>query len=129
MAINICREIARQVVLAQIASDAGKQTYELSVKGTAAKAARKFGYAVKDAHIQKAIDLINKNRLCGFIYWIEKAPDQNGYLSTVIYFKYNGKQVSFHSFGTITPWKGAKQRWDHGSSRQNCQSLIEEFNL
>lgn len=132
--LNIEREIARHIVLSQIASDAGKGICELHINGD--KKAYQLGYIIKDAHIEQAIKLINKNKLNSFRYWVERKPDQNGNASNVVYFIYkkNGVrlQVSFHSFKrTIRGHvgKGMITEWDKKSSRKSCESLIEMFNL
>lgn len=131
------KNIAKLVCLAQIASDAGKNIFELSIEG--AKEAKKYGYYVKDSYILKAIKKINKLHSKEWSYFILKAPDQNGSPSKIIYFLYreNGMrlQVSFHSFsgGEIKKLAakaaGMTQRWDHKSSRKNCQILKRIFNL
>lgn len=133
--LNIEREIARHIVLSQISSDAGKGIKELHINGD--KKAYKLGYKIKDAHIEHAIKLINKNKLNSFRYWVERKPDQNGHMSNVVYFTYKNNeirlQISFHCFsrtirghvnkGVITEWTKIK------NCRENCGILKEIFNL
>ena len=56
---SLQKEIARHIVLSQIASDAGKRIYELNIRNSSATANR--GYAAKDQHILAAIKLINNS--------------------------------------------------------------------
>lgn len=135
--MDLSKDIARYICLAQIASDAGKNTFKLSIEG--AKEAKKYGYHVKDSYILTAIKNINKLHSKEWGYFVLKAPDQNGTSSKIIYFLYreNGMrlQISFHSFsgGEIKKMAekttGMTQRWDHKSSRKNCQILKRIFNL
>lgn len=136
---SLQKEIARHIVLSQIASDAGKRIYELNIRNSSATANR--GYAAKDQHILAAIKLINNSRgQSGFYYYCVKKGDQNGNPSKIIYFSFKGEdgkryQVSFHSFagGEIKRMaqanKGLMIHWDHKDSRLACAKLIELFNL
>lgn len=139
LSFSIKKEIARHIVLSQIASDAGKGIYELRIHKSSF--CRERGYAVKDQHILTAIKLINNSRgQSGFYYYCEKREDQNGNPSKIIYFSWRGEdgkryQVSFHSFagGIIknlaSKRAGLKLHWDHKSSREACQNLALEYNL
>ena len=139
MSLNqIKKEIARHIVLSQIASDGGKKIFELKINNSSSVARR--GYEVKDQHILNAIKLINNSRgQSGFYYYLENRGDQNGNPSKIIYFsfKIEGKryQISFHSFagGEIKEMaarqKGLRSHWDHKDSRVNCQLLINYYNL
>lgn len=137
---SLQKEIARHIVLSQIASDAGKRNYELSIRNSSSTARR--GYAAKDQHILAAIKLINNSRgQSGFYYYCTEGKDQNGNPSRIIYFSFkeeNGKryQVSFHSFakkGEIKRLaqanKGFMVHWDHKVSREACAKLIQLFDL
>lgn len=137
-------DIARSIVLAQIASDSGKGIYEIEMHNQNENAADKSstkGYSIKEFHILRTIDKINCSKRCAFNYWVEKAADQNGYDSIIVYFdiKLDGKrhQVSFH-----TPYnkackklkalvgKGRRTRWQkHCSSRETCKSLVQIYAL
>lgn len=132
--LEINKTIARHIILAQIASDAGKGKHRLFIKGDVS--CHEEGYKKKDDHIKQAILLINKYNTY-FRYYIVKAPDQKGHISKIIYFTYknNGMrlQVSFHSFdgGFIKEsiGKGMIQHWDKGSSVGSCKLLIKELDL
>ena len=98
-----------------------------------------LGYGTKDGYILQAIRLISSRKESGYNFYVEAAPDQNGYDSYVIYFdfKIEGKrhQVSFHTFSdkkfAAYVGKGRKTHWDHnlGGSRESCHLLIEKYNL
>ena len=134
----INKEIARNICLAQIASDAGKGFYRLSIVGS--KDAKIKGYAVKDKYILKAISLIDNGRgETLFRYFVTNTPDQNGVSSKIIYFTFmNGKeryQISFHSFGggkikeKAAQNAGLRTSWDHKSSIDTARFLANQFNL
>ena len=135
------RQICLSIVLAQIASDEGKDIQELGVRQM--RRARKFGYDVKDHYIRKACELINSVPKCGINYFASVELDQNGYESILVYFdiKLRGMdrlQVSFHSplsrseltnlagKGRATHWVGPNSRYN---SREACQKMIEYFNF
>lgn len=136
---NKIRNIIHNIILAQIASDGGKNIETLqNIKG--AKEAFLKGYSVKDKYILAAINLINTTPRSGINYYIEEKPDQNGYLSLVIYFdiKLNEKkyQISFHSPKNRTSLyhfcsKGRKTRWtkEINGSRKACEDLSLFLNL
>lgn len=99
-----------------------------------------FGYDAKAQYILKAILLINSNRRCGWNYWVKRTPDQHGYSSIITYFEYKNDgiklQISFHTPIGRAPdslidlcGKGRRCHWDYGSSRNNCQILIDIFNF
>ena len=131
---NLNKEIARHICLAQTASDAGKGLNILSLEGD--KRAKLWGYSLKDKEIIKAISLINSSKIteCQLRYYVAEMPDQNGNKSRVVYF-YNTQekiQISFHTFcGEIKNHKnkGVPMQWDKRNPRENCQKLIEIFNL
>ncbi len=137
-------EIARSIILAQIASDSGKGIYTIQMHNENENAADKsvlFSYSIKEFHILRAIDKINCSKKCNFNYWVEQSPDQNGYDSIIVYFdiKLMGKrkQVSFHtplnkSSKKLRSFvnKGRKTRWQKNcSSRETCKSLVEFYSL
>lgn len=102
--------------------------------------AEDYEYKAKTQYILKAIRLINSNRRCGWNYWVKRTLDQNGYSSIITYFEYKNDglkvQISFHTPFSKSPVeldkmangkKGRICHWDHGSSRKNCQLLIDRF--
>lgn len=138
---DINRAIACAIVQAQLASDAGKGIYELSVKSHTKRSAEHFKYGIKTFYILTAVRLIRCNK-SDFNYFISAIEgDQNGCPSILVYFdfKVNGKrqQVSFHTplnqvpeeMKRISP-SGRKTRWMKSvSSRDACKLLIEEYKL
>lgn len=131
---DINKEIARHICLAQVSSDAGKRIYILKMEGT--RRAIEWGYYSKDKELIKAIELINSVKITEtqFRYFVIEKPDQNGQKSRIVYFydTLNKLQISFHCFcGKIKAQKGngVPMKWDKRNSRENCQKLIEIFNL
>jgi hypothetical protein len=136
------REIARYIILAQSASDAGKGSKFRYIPDS--RGAFHFGYGVKTSYILAAIRLIRACNQNMFRYYVTgNTPDQNGNASVIVYFdvKLEGKrrQISFH-----TPWNqvegtilerligsGRKTRWDRniGGSSDTCYDLAEYFHL
>ena len=132
--------VIKAICKAQIASDAGKGIYKLTCKKD--KNAVNTAYLSKENYILQALGVLTKSKVTNINYWCEKAGDQNGCPSIIVYFdiKINNerKQVSFH-----TPLNrasenllkyvstGRKTRWDKkiGGSQDTCRQLIEEFNL
>lgn len=138
---SIEKEISKNIVLAQVASDVGKklETTDIEIKGS--RGARDLGYGLKVHHIMTAVKLIRRNRT-QFSYWAEAAPDQNGYSSVVVYFEFplwgEMLQVSFHTPENLVPremWRlvntGRYTEWNGiiGGSRECCETLKEVFNL
>ena len=131
----IDKEIARHICLAQIASDAGKNIFRISIKGD--EKAKLRGYNQKDVELLKAIRLIDSvpAEKTKFKYFVKQAKDQNGYTSRIVYFYYNDEikqQISFHCFnGKIKKLrnKGCVMSWDRGSSVFSVKILIKIFSL
>ena len=137
---SIEKEISKNIILAQVASDTGKNI-EDSVEIKGSRGAKDLGYGLKVNYIMTAIKLIRKNKT-QFSYWVESAPDQNGYGSVIVYFEYTlwGEilQVSFHTPESLVPremWRlvntGRYTEWNGviGGSRECCETLKEVFNL
>lgn len=129
--------IAREIVLAQIASDAGKYCYNKRVVVDGDTKTRHRGYASKAYHQIRAINMICSNKT-NFKFYVEAKRDQNGYASTLVYFSYkNGDtrmQISFHNpwrCEEIKPYigKGTVMRWDRKSSIETAKELVKIFNL
>ena len=141
---NPGRDIARYIINAQVASDAGKGEYLGYGNDHRFRSGKHFGYGVKTANILNAIHLIRTCNQNMFRYYVTgNTPDQNGYDSVIVYFdcKVDGQrlQVSFH-----TPWNqvegtllerligsGRKTRWNKqiGGSQEACFILAEHFGL
>ena len=137
---SIEKEISKNIILAQVASDSGKKL-EATVEIKGSRGAKDLGYGLKVNYIMTAIKLIRKNKT-QFSYWVESAPDQNGYGSVIVYFEFQlwGEilQVSFHTPESLVPremWKlvntGRPTVWNGiiGGSRTCCEKLKEVFEL
>ena len=136
------RYVLREIVLAQAASDAGKNidTYELNGAGNV-RATTRFRYGRKNEHIVNAIVALTKMPRCGINWYAERTPDQNGYPSILVYFDIARNtvencerlQISFHSplqqAGELAKFagKGRKTRWskDLGGSRRAAEQLAQ----
>ena len=131
---NINARIAKEIILAQMASDSGKSITDHIISGESARRSEIWGYEVKQIHIYNAIKAINSVKICDFTYYI---TEDNG--MPLVYFetKANGKkiQISFHNPG----WEwlksqkghGKATRWDKnlGGSREGCYILAEKYRL
>lgn len=136
--------IIKNIILAQVASDAGKGIYIIRdyippILSKEVKTAEYFGYKRKDFYIQNAIKIINTTPRCGINYWCRYALDQNGYGCMLVYFdiKSNGKrhQISFHSPYNRTKLDkfyhmGRTTRWDKkiNGSREAAIYFLKYFN-
>lgn len=138
--------VAKMIVAAQIASDAGKGIYRLSMNGNnkaLQERAERMAYEAKDTYILEAIKKINSNPYMGWNYYVIKDKDQNGFPSFITYFtlKHEGKnlQVSFHTPANIGKadlkqkvGSGTRQFWRYNKktgSASHCSELIKIFNL
>lgn len=135
------RSIARKVVLAQDASDAGKNITSLSMNTSTAYSSK--GYAAKNTYILAALKEISTTKPCGWNFYVmPDQKDQNGYWSVITYFQYKSStgvryEISFHTPANqaefLRPYfnKGRKTHWNGspGGSRQDCQELIDIFDL
>ena len=137
---SIEKEISKNIILAQVASDAGKKL-EATVEIQGSRGAKDLGYGLKVNYIMTAIKLIRKNKT-QFSYWVESTPDQNSYGSVIVYFEcilWGEKlQVSFHTPESLVPremWKLVNTCrptvWNGviGGSRTCCEKLKEVFDL
>ena len=135
------RDIARLVVLAQDASDAGKDMDILQTT-TSKRYSQHGGYLAKNKYIQLALKRISTSKPCGWNFYVHEESDQNGYPSVLTYFQYreNGNRydICFHTparqakedFGEFIG-KGRRTHWNGriGGARRDCQRLVELFNL
>ena len=136
---RIQKEILRNLLLAQIGSDAGKGIYPYTnVPGW--ERARQLKYMDKANRVEKAIRLINSCPPCGISYFAGVDECNKG----VLYFNLSKKatgleswlQVSFHmpklrkdsflyglfkrSAGKKTSWAGERGRDKENESRRSC---------
>lgn len=137
------RQVARAIVMAQMSSDAGKGKVWRDPIPVKSRVVPNFGYAFKEPMIVRALMLIDSQKESVWHYYVEQTPDQNGFLSVLVYFEtkdpVTGKrlQVSFHNpfwkCQYLPNWvgKGRKTRWNKrvGGSREDCDRIITIFNL
>jgi hypothetical protein len=122
--------IMKNIVLAQVASDGGKDIDTLcSVKGALkmSKMYYKKGYNVKDTCIRKAIKNINACKNSGVYYNIKRTYEY-GNRCYIIYFNFRidgvRHQVSFHSFGEWEETPNCSTRWNHKLDSRETVELI-----
>ena len=117
------RKIAKCLISAQIASDAGKGIYELDNSVNATES-----YHGKDIYILTAIKTCIKKRNTGFNFYVTKDDEIALYL---VYFSFQVNdekyQISFHSFDHrlekyLSP-KSHEEIWDEKSSRDTAKLL------
>lgn len=135
------RRIARLVVLAQDASDAGKGKNQICDTEMSRRYAA-TGYGAKLHYIIAALKAINANRPCGWHYYVEASPDQNGHASYIAYFQYKDAEGVRYELSFHTPWelgaelrpflgKGRKTHWNGriGGAAADANALVALFNL
>ena len=137
------RQIARAIVMAQLASDAGTYTYwVLDRTPVSYYGAVRLRYNLKLPEILRALRMIDSARKSVWRYYVELTFDQNGYESYLVYFEMKDEsgeriQISFHNPAwksrELARWegKGRKTRWNHrlGGSRDDARRLVEIFDL
>lgn len=132
---KIDKKIAEAIILAQVASDGGKNIPDIKNILDNSASVWKKGYLEKDKYILKAINLIDMSRNSRFRYYVKEGDIPH---SALVYFNYKnaqGKrelQISFHTFSKkIKKWISKRENpvyvttWDEGSSRLNCMKLKE----
>lgn len=139
--------IARAIVLAQVASDGGKDIHDIQdILGNKSWNIWKQGYSAKDWLILKAIGMITRSKESRFRFFVKSFDKFSG----IVYFQYKDsegtrRQVSFHTFckeairyatlrrgGTGKLQQQGKNcrfitNWDRKSSRNTVVRLAEEF--
>lgn len=133
MSLNkIDKKIAESVILAQVASDGGKNIPDIQTILPTAYQAWKEGYPAKDRYIIKAINLINMSHHSKFRYYVVPGDIKE---SILVYFDYRdlkGRklQISFHTFNPkIEKWISKRKypryttEWTEESSREACLIL------
>lgn len=140
---DIDRMIAKAVIKAQIASDAGKGNYwSIDASKRVCRHPLNTAYGCKPGYILNAVRMIRSSENSMFSYYIEYCPDQNGFDSILVYFewKIEGRryQCSFHTPYNRAPKElknmagsGRKTRWNRitGGSQDACQALSCYFQL
>lgn len=135
MNTKVEKTLARYIVMAQRASDAGKCIYELPTKSDP-KYADRFGYAAKERYIVLALSILTSTRHAGsWRFYVVRTPDQNKYPSVLTYFEYGDRQICFHTplskAGNLLKYAGhgTYTEWDHGSSRDTANFLARKFGI
>lgn len=81
------RQVARAIVMAQIASDAGKGRIWRDPIPVKSSDVPKHGYGLKESMIMRALVMINTQKKSVWRYYVELAPDQNGFQSVLVYLR------------------------------------------
>lgn len=132
-------KIIRAIIMAQIASDAGKGIHALHINRCGKPG--KTGYKSKEEYQIQAIKLIDSDPDCGISYYVSRHKDQNGYPSIVVYFDIvleedDRYQIAFHN----PPRQAIHLRSYVGHGKKinrihrfggadTCARLIDEMNL
>lgn len=126
-------EILEHIVLAQIASDGGKGINRFCGLTRTADVVYEDGYSSKDIHIFAAIigiEALHLDSVKWFISsdWEEFEWDDEIEMESIVYFEWEGKQISFHSFSTI--WRQVVEAfgwryccWDEQSSAETAMYM------
>ena len=120
------KTFAKYLLLAQVASDAGKGDY--SSKAVNASTALEENYKVKDAYIAQAIEAAKG------LGNVRVSLGSDPYLGmSIVYFDIKGYgQVSFHSFRDWENYKNLPEgEWNgiRGGSLRTCRKLARKLNL
>jgi len=133
------KKAAKNIILAQMASDGGKWCrlqfdVPQCLKAEALKAFR-AGYSAKDELLERACLIVARHHDPDIRFFVTE--DKQGVAKFIIYFdiKIDGKrwQASFHSFGVKRWSKWTKStvlsrgNWDHKHSRETCIELCKFF--
>lgn len=129
--------ICKNIVLAQIASDAGKDIYELHLDDNSYNKASSYAYQNKSQYLLRAIQQIDNSPYIGVKYYVQEDSEFKG---VICYFQikladHKTIQASFHVPGfdenmkKFLKYTGRRKRirWDEKSSRYTCFQLIEYF--
>lgn len=130
-------EVIEHIILAQVASDGGKWIPRFKELNSLTEEAYKKGYKVKDDHILSAIlGILFLNCHDSVSFYISsdwEIYDDEEYgltMPSIIYFEWNGYQISFHSFSPI--WREINRLfgtettvWDEESSPYTCLTMID----
>lgn len=134
------QRIIKDIILAQVASDSGKDIFEIvsgnNWKDKKAAHAVECGYSAKDIYILSAMKLICKSKIANIRFYATNCKEIN---SKLVYFdiKIDEKyyQVSFHCFDKeikkfVETSKKSRTAWSKEiPSRQTCILLGKRFGL
>lgn len=127
-------EVLEHIVLAQIASDGGKDKDRFIGITKGADETYKWGYYTKDLHIFEAILGIEKLHLSDVKWFVSSNWEHDTWydedqMASIIYFEWDGRQISFHSFSPI--WEKVVQLfgwnhcdWDEKSSPETTMEMM-----
>lgn len=136
--MELDKYIAKQIILAQVASDGGKGIRELQSLFPIASVYCKKAYYVKDVCIKNAIKAIQKKPNTGFRYHVTvDYAVCGGYKHVfVVYFNFKldgeNRQISFHTFANLWKYVNRKcpTRWKKKyNSRETALDLADALNL
>lgn len=133
--------ICKDIVSAQVASDAGKRIFDLYQKSNTDLFLKPYWYDYKDKsfYLLRAIQQIDHVKFCGVRYYVSNDVEFGG---SIVYFQVSipgykhTHQVSFH----VPGWdknvekvrkyedKTRRLRWDQKSSQETCFRIIRYFN-
>ncbi len=130
--------VAKQIILAQIASDGGKQNSDIlstiSFIMPISKSYYKKAYDTKDHCIKNAIKAIQKNPNTGFYYHVTVDRTlRNNRHCFIIYFNFKinneAHQISFHSFGNFWHYinKQCPTRWKKVTSSREATCILAYY--
>lgn len=136
--MSLNKYISKQIILAQVASDAAKGIYELrpAVRETipSYRIYERKGYSGKDACIKRVLTAIQNKKHSGFYYHVRADHVHGGHkYCYLVYFNFKIEgsrfQISFHSFTDLRRYVSANKtqtRWQKkNDSRTSCLILNE----
>ena len=140
---DINKMIAKAIIKAQVASDAGKGDFWAVKAGWRVRRHPVDAkYTCKPKYILDALRMIRASKNTIFSYYVEYCEDQNGFDSYLVYFEWKLDgwrfQCSFHTPYDLAPKElrdldgsGRKTRWNRlvGGSQKACQALVDYFQL
>lgn len=128
--------IARLIVDAQLASDAGKHRRQVfGLPARAYSAPEHYKYGKKPEYILNAVKILRGAKRSHFKYYVTRDV-MNGFVLVYFSTTINGEvyQVSFHDPRPSNELvkligSGTAMEWDHGSSWYSCRKIAEYYNL
>lgn len=123
---NTVEDILEEIILAQVASDGGKGIERFKFFNPHTWYS---GYNVKDRHILNAIVGIEELGIFSEVGWFLSPEGQR----PIIYFEWEGMQISFHSFNdglwnlVRKIFHGQVTVWDEKISAETCKKMIKHL--
>lgn len=140
MAKITLESICKDIVLAQVGSDAGKEIDKLAciARTSCLDKAYEYKYNDKSFYLLRAIQQVYNSKFLGVRYYVSNDKEFKG---CIVYFQvtlpgHKSMQVSFHTphwdkrVEEIRKYvnKTRPIRWDKKSSRETCFHIIKYFN-